>query len=213
MTSALYDSISRIARHEALARSIAGVGRVTEIRAGDRQDHAVTVRMRDTGLVLANVPVAVGLMGFVAIPAVDDLVIVAFLEGDANAPVVVGRMYDADHAPPMHREGEIVLHVPSADPKLELDVKPATPSIRLAMGRVEIEVLGDGLTVTVGDTEIKAESSGARLEIAVGGASLVMKKSGEVNLKTAGTLKLQATAIEIAADARLKLTGATVEIN
>jgi type VI secretion system (T6SS) baseplate-like injector VgrG len=213
VTSALFDSISRIARHEAAARAVAGAGRVTEIRAGDRQDHAVTVEMRDTGLVLPNVPVAVGLMGFAAIPAVDDLVVIAFLEGDVNAPVVVGRLYDADQAPPGHKSGEIVLHVPSGDPKLEIDVKPATPSIRLAMGKVTIEVVDDALTITVGDTEIKAESSGARLEIAVGGASLVMKKDGSVTLDTDGKLKIHATEIDISADARLKLAGATVEIN
>jgi phage baseplate assembly protein gpV len=213
VTSALFDSITRIARHEASARAVAGVGRVTEIRAGDRQDHAVTVEMRDTGLVLPNVPVAVGLMGFAAIPAVDDLVVIAFLNGDVNAPVVVGRLYDADQAPPEHKSGEIVLHVPSGDPKLEIDVKPATPSIRLAMGKVTIEVVNDALTITVGDTEIKAESSGSRLEIAVGGASLVMKKDGSVTLDTDGKLKIHATEIDISADARLKLAGATVEIN
>jgi len=186
---------------------------VTEVRAGDKGDHAVSVELRDTGLVLPNVPVAVGLMGFAAIPAVDDLVVVAFLEGDMDAPVVVGRLYDSDQAPPMHRAGEIVLHVPSGDPKLEIDVKPATPSIRLAMGKVEIQVVDDGLTVTVGDTEIKAESSGGRFAIAVGSGSIVMKKDGSVSIKTDGALKIQASKIEIAADGPLKLSGATVDIN
>ena len=213
MTSSLFDSVSRIARHEVAARAVAGIGRVTEIRAGDRQDHAVTVEMHDTGLVLPNVPVAVGLMGFAAIPAVDDLVVITFLNGDVSAPVVVGRLYDADQAPPAHKSGEIVLHVPSGDPKLEIDVKPETPSIRLAMGKVTIEVVNDALTITVGDTEIKAESSGSRLEIAVGSASLVMKKDGSVTLDTDGKLKIHATEIDISADARLKLAGATVEIN
>ncbi len=213
MTSALYDSIGRIARHEAATRAIAAAGRVTEVRAGDRGDHAVTVELRDRGVVLPNVPVAVGVMGFAAIPAVDDLVVVTFLEGDMNAPVVVGRLYDTDQAPPPHKNGEIVLHVPSGDPKLKLDVKPATPSIRLAMGKVEIEVVSDALTVTVGDTKIKAESSGSRLEVAVGSASLVMKKDGSIALKTDGSLKIKASQIEIAADSSLKLKGATVEIN
>ena len=213
MTSALYDSIARIARHEAHARAIAGVGRVTEIFEGSQQDHAVTVEMRDTGLVLPNVPVAVGVMGFAAIPAVDDLVVVAFMEGDFNAPVVVGRLYHPDQPPPMHADGQIVLHVPSGDPQITLDVEGKTPSIKLAMGDVQIDVLDDSLTLTVGDATIKALSSGGRIEIKVGDASLVMKKNGDVALEAGGELKLKATQIDISASAKVKLSGAQVEIN
>jgi len=213
VTSALYDSVARIARHEASARAVAGVGRVTELFDGGTQDHAVTVEMRDTGLVLPNVPVAVGVMGFAAIPAVDDLVAVVFMEGDFNAPVVVGRLYNRDQPPPMHGDGEIVLHVPSGDPKIKLDVVAATPSVTLVMGDTEIEILSDSFAVTVGDASIKAMSSGGRVEIDVGGASLVMKKNGDVTLKCSGSFKVQAAEVDVSATGKLKLAGAQIELN
>jgi phage baseplate assembly protein gpV len=213
MTSALFDSIARIARHEAAARAVAGVGRVTEVFEGSRNDHAVTVEMRDTGLVLPQVPVAVGVMGFAAIPAVDDLVVVVFADGEVNAPVVVGRLYHPDQPPPQHAEGQIVLHVPSGDPKIELDVEAATPSVKLVMGDVELEILSDSFSVKVGDVTLKAMSSGDRLEASAGGTSIVMKASGEMTLKTDGNFKLQANQIELQAAATLKLAGAQVQIN
>lgn len=213
MTSALYESIARIARHEANGRAVAGIGRVTEIFEGSQQDHAVTVAMRDTGLVLPNVPVAVGVMGYAAIPAVDELVVVAFMDGDFNAPVVVGRLYHPDQAPPMHKDGQIVLHVPSSDPQIKLDVESKTPKINLAMGDVQVEILEDTLTVTVGDATIRALSSGGRIDIEVGDASIVMKKNGDIALK-GKDIKLQGSGnVEIAASAKLKLSGAQVEVN
>jgi hypothetical protein len=213
VTSALHDSITRIARHEANARAIAGVGRVTQVFDGSRQDHAVTVEMRDTGQALPQVPVAVGVMGFAAIPAVDDLVVVAFLEGDVNAPVVIGRLYHPDQAPPAHAEGQIVLNLPPTDPQLELLIEGAEPLIKLAMGDVELEVLSDSVKLTVGEVVIEALSSGNRVEVAAGSSSLVLKSSGEVTLKTDGDLKVQATNIELKAAATMKLSGAQVEIN
>ena len=213
MSSALYDSIARIARGEANARAVAGVGRVTQIFDGATNDHAVTVEMRETGLVLPRVSVAVGVMGFAAIPAVDDLVVVVFMDGDMNAPVVVGRLYHPDQAPPMHEEGQLILDLPSGDPQIKLKVEGATPSINLTMGDVQLDVLSDSVKLTVGEVVIEALSAGSRVEVAAGSTSLVMKSSGEVTLKTDGDFKVQATQIELKAAAKLKLSGAQVEIN
>ncbi len=213
MTSALYDSIARIARNEAQARAIAGVGQVTQTFVGSTNDHAVTVEMRDTGLVLPHVPVAVGVLGFVAIPAVDELVVIAFMDGDVNAPVVIGRLYHSDQTPPPHEEGQLVLEVPSGDPQIKVKVEAATPSINLTMGDVALEVLSDTVKLTVGEVVIEALSSGNRVEIAAGSTSLVMKSSGEVTLKTDGNFKVEANQVEIKAAAKLSLSGAQVEIN
>src|SRR5206468_1941148 len=105
MSAVLFDSISRIARHEAQARAVAGIGKVTDVFTANGPqdgDYSVTVQMRDTGLILPKVPVAVGPMGFASIPDVGDLAVVVFMEGDYNAPVVVGRVYQPDIPPPEH---------------------------------------------------------------------------------------------------------------
>jgi hypothetical protein len=100
VSSALFDSVARIARHESRARLGAAAGKVVDVfPAGDGQaDHAVSVELRDSQVVLPRVPVAVGLLGFAAIPARGELVLILFLDGDANAPVVAGRLYHPDQA-------------------------------------------------------------------------------------------------------------------
>ena len=174
MSAALFDSISRIARHEASARAIAGIGRVTDIFPSDGAlpDHAVTIEMRDSGLILPRVSIAVGAMGFAAIPAVDDLVLVVFAEGDFNAPVVVGRLYHPDQEPPEHAEDEIVLRLPSGapEPKFDLVVAGKAPSLILKLpGDTEIDVLEEKVLIKAGAMQVSVDRSGRRTGRSRGG--------------------------------------------
>jgi uncharacterized protein involved in type VI secretion and phage assembly len=217
--AALYSSISRIARHEASARAIAGVGKVTGIHPNEAApaDHAVSVQLRDSGIILNRVPIAVGAMGFAAIPAVDDLVVIVFLEGDYHSPVVVGRLYHPDQEPPKHKDGQMVLRLPSgaSKPDLECEITGDPPAVKLALpGDVLIEVVKEKITLAVG--EIKATLDGAgggRMELAAGSSKITMKKDGDVTVKAAGKLKLEATEIEIAGQAKVKVSGGVVEMN
>lgn len=215
MSSALYDGIARIARHEAQARSVAGVGRVTETFTGAQSDHAVTVEMRDTGLVLPRVPVAVGVLGYAAIPAVDDLVLVIFADGDVNAGVVAGRLYHPDLPAPDHADGQLVLRLPPTDPSVNLEITASTPTITLGVGEdVMITVNADEATVTVAEMTITATTAGGgRAEVAAGGASLVLKKDGDITLSTSGKLTLEGSEVAISGSGKVKVTGGTVEIN
>lgn len=213
--AALYDSITRIARHEAAARAVAGIGRVTDLFS--EPDHAVTVEMRDSGLLLPRVPVAVGAMGFGALPAVDDLVVVLFLEGDYNAPVVVGRIYHPDQAPPSGAGSQMVLGLPSGAQKRDLNliINGADPSLKLALtGDVSIEVTGQKAQMQVGEMRVNVDGAGGgRVEVAAGGSSIILKKDGDITVSAAGNLKLEGTQIEINGSAKVKIAGALVEMN
>jgi uncharacterized protein involved in type VI secretion and phage assembly len=219
VSAALFESIARIARHEAGARATAGVGKVVDLFTADGPvaDHAVSVEMRDSGLVLPRVPVAVGVMGFAAIPAIDDLVLVVFLDGDYNAPVVVGRLYHPDQDPPEHGRDQIVLGLPSGsnDPDLRLLLESAEPSILLTLpGDVKLEIKDGVVTIAVGEMHVELRGSGGgRAEIAAGGAKLTLKQDGDVTIESPSTLALKASTIDIKADASVTIKGATVEIN
>lgn len=219
MSAALFDSIARIARHEARARAVAGVGKVVDIFPADsaQPDHAVTVEMRDSGLVLPRVPVAVGMMGLAAIPAVGDLVVVVYLEGDYNTPVVVGRLYHPDQNPPKHADGQIVLHLPAGEsnPQLKLDIVGAEPSITLELpGEVKIEVMEGKVQIAVGAMHVSVKGSGGgRAEVAAGGSKITLKQDGDITLTAAGNLKLEGTEVAISGSAKVKIQGATVEVN
>jgi uncharacterized protein involved in type VI secretion and phage assembly len=216
MSHILYESIARIARHEATARATSGVGKVVSVFPGD-SDHAVSVEMLDSGLVLPRVPIAVGVLGFAAIPAVDELVAVLFMDGDYNAPLVVGRLYHPDLNPPKHATGEILLGLPAgaSQPDLSLKVTGDTPAIKLEMpGDVKLEIVESKVEVTVGNIKLTLTGSGGgRAEIAAGNTNLTLKGDGDVSVKTMGNFKLEATQVEIKGTAAVKIQGGMVQIN
>jgi phage baseplate assembly protein gpV len=219
MSAILYDSIARIARHEANARAIAGIGIVTQAYGADSssKDYAVAVKMRDTGILLPRVPIAVDATGFAALPAVNDLVVVLFVNGDMHGGVVVGRLYSPDLEPPENAKGQIVLRLPPGDsqPKINLVFQGDKPSISLTVDSdVAIECLKDKVEVKCGDIKVTLTSAGGgRAEIAAGGSTLTLKKNGEISISAQGDLKLAGANIEISAQGNLKIKGAKVDIN
>jgi uncharacterized protein involved in type VI secretion and phage assembly len=219
VTAALFDAVARIARHEALARATAAVGVVAEVHPADgaEQDHAVTVEMRDSGLVLPRVPVAVGAMGFAAIPAAGDLVLVVFADGDVNAPVVIGRLYHPGQTPPKHGDGQLVLRLPSGstDPQLQIEIAGDEPSITITLpGDVEIKIVEGAATIAAGEMKVDVSGAGGgRVEIAAGGTTLTLEKDGDVTLKSAAKLSIEANEIEIKGQSKVAIKGAAVEIN
>ena len=219
MSDTLYDAVARIAGHEARSRAIAAVGRVTDAfpAGGGPADHAVSVELRDSGLTLPRVPIAVGVLGFAAIPAVGDLVLVAFAQGDPNAPYVVGRLYHPDEEPPEHGEGEVVLRLPSrtSSKKVELVVKGDAPSVELTLpGDVTVKVLEEKVSLAVGSIEVALDGGGGgTLDVKAGGAALRLKQDGDISLKTTGKLNLEATEVSIKGSGKVSVKGAVLELN
>lgn len=220
MSSALYDSIARIARHEARANAVCGIGVVTDAFANDGSgppDYAVSVTMRDTQIELPRVPIAVGALGFAAIPAVDDVVIVVFANGDYNAPIVVGRLYHADEQPPTHSDGQLVLGLPpgQSTPDINLVVDGNAPSIDLTLpGDVDLNAADSKVTLTVGKLSITIDASGSgQIQMAAGSSSVTINQDGDIEINAAGDIKLQGTNIDIEASGQVKIQGATVGVN
>jgi len=219
MSNRFYDAVARIARHEAEARTYVSLGLVTAVHTAvaGAGDYAADVRLRDLGLALPKVPVATGSLGFAATLAVGDLVLVTFVEGDVNAPVIVGRLYNADLAAPQIEEGQIALQLPPGDasPTLDLLMDQNTPEAVFKVGdNTEISVTDGVVTITAGDASVTLDAEGsAETRIEVGEAKMTIAASGDVTLETTGNLSMKATQIELKADATMTLSAAKVDIN
>jgi len=217
MSEVLYDAVARIARHEASSRSFAAIGVVTEVHRsvtlGD--DHAVSVELRDSGVLVPRVPVAVGALGFVATPAVDDLVLVVFADGDPHAGVVVGGLYHRDLPPPSHDDGQLVLQLPpGGSPKIDVLADPATPELTLRVGDATVEVTGKQVTITIGDAELVVDGdSPAAITVKASDATLKLGGSGEVSIEASSKLTLKAAEIAIEGSGRVAISGGVVEVN
>jgi len=212
----LYETIRRIVQEELCALRTAELAVVQEQHphAGDddKDNYACTVVLRNTGLVLAQVPVATQRIGQAAIPAVGDLVLVHFLGGDINAPVITGSLYNDQDRPPVNDDGQMVLHLPlgaaDSDAVKLLVHSGDTRSIELA--------LGSGLTVLLQDDDpaVRVEIDGGKATVQIDRDGAVSVKSqGDVTVEAQGNLVFKGTEINVEAQATLTLKGATVNIN
>jgi phage baseplate assembly protein gpV len=108
----MIEIIQRVVRQE-LARSRTSLlGVVTAVfphEGGDDQNnYEASVQLKHEDLELRKVPIAVDHVGMAVPPRVDDLVLVQFIAGDLNQPVITGRFYHADERPPLHKADEIM---------------------------------------------------------------------------------------------------------
>ncbi len=71
--------------------------------------------------------------------------------------------------------------------------------VEIKVGEMAVSVLGSG---------------GGRAEIAAGGSKITLKKDGDITISaTSGKLKLEANEIELSGSAKVKISGAQVEVN
>lgn len=173
MSAGIIDIVRRVVGEElALARgSLLGV--VSAVFANEdaksNNNYEINVRLKHEDLELQKVPVAVAHVGFVAPPRAGELVLVQFIDGDLNQPVITGRFYTDEALAPLFKEDEILFEqrvgggdslnhfrfTPDGSIILQRDVKKpednsdATTSIRIdSTGDLTIKV-GENVTITV----------------------------------------------------------------
>lgn len=216
MSATLFDTLRKIVREEMASFATAELGIVEEqhphAAESDRDNYACTVRLRDSGLVLARVPVATPRIGAVAIPAKGELVLVQFLGGSLNAPVITGRLYNDEDRPPVSDDGVAVLHLPLAAGESEA----VRAELKSGDERSLLFQLGKGLKVTLRDDDpavlIEIDGGKAKLSLAIDG-SVTLETKGDVTLEGMGKLEIKANEISIEAQSGLKLKGATIDLN
>lgn len=165
---------------------------------GDSDNYAVTVRLRDTGIILGKVPVATTRLGAVAIPPVGALVLVQFIGGDVNAPVVTGTFYTDEDRPPANADGQVIWNLPadaSPDDALRLEVSSADKKsvvLKLASA-VTVEIKDDDPAVSIdvgGNAQVTIDSDG---KVTITSAqSLEIKASSNMKLEAQGNFDLKA---------------------
>ncbi|MCA1654968.1 MAG: hypothetical protein LC635_00535 [Pseudonocardiaceae bacterium] len=199
--------MTEVARRELAAQRSLAFGVVTEAfsNSGGSGDHHLDchVRLHGSGLVLQNVPVAVGRAGLSALPRPDDLVVLGFIDGDVNGAVVLGVVH-ADSVPsPDAAPGEIVYQVP--DPggdarRMELQL-PNGNTLTVTDSKVE---------VVMGATKLVVEGNGAITLEAAG--DITVKANGSLTLESATTATLKAATVTVEGSASATLKGATTAI-
>ena len=208
MTYTLLETIQRIVRQELGQVRTAEIGTVSDQHAhtgaSDTDNYACTVELRNSGLVLKRVPVATPQIGAVAIPAVGDLVLVQFVNGDINSPIITGRLYSDAMRPPVNDDGKSVLHLPAdAGDSDAVHVEVQSGSQR----QIELR-LGSTLKI-----DLKDDDPVVAIDVDSGKAKVTIGRDGAVTIESQGDVAIKGNQINVEAQGTLTLKGATVNIN
>lgn len=138
------------------------IGVVTSIfphKAGDDHNHECNVRLRESEVELRQVPICTPHVGMVSAPEEGDLVLITYVDGDANRPVVVGRLYSKDRRPPEHEAGEWHVESPlDAKTSLTIDKDGA---IRAKAGSTSLVLHADGSVELEGPEDLAVKVNGS----------------------------------------------------
>lgn len=189
--------------------------------AGDKNNYEVDVRLRNSGLELKRLPLACQRIGAVAIPNIDDLVVVTYLNGDINSAIVNGRLYNDIDRPPEAKAHEFVYIAPDSaesgvrrvhmefpngnvvsldDEKLLVEMGSTKVTIKNS-GDVELEASGNVIVTSSGDTTLDVQGNlglSAKGDIAIEGKNVELKSTANLDLKGGGSSTLKGSSVSIA---------------
>lgn len=208
MIDSIVGVMQRIAVQEAQRVHTTELGLVTAVfphsADDDKENYHCSVQLKQHKLPdgqpmeLRNVPVVTPYLGLVCIPNVGDLVLLNFIGGDINAPVITGRLYNDEDRPPINQKNEFLLqHTLREGGSLKLD----------AEGKIHITSKNEKNVFTVEDEKIALVTEKFSLVIDVAGEQITITSDKDIALNAAqGKVTISAQEIELKASSNLKLT-------
>jgi phage baseplate assembly protein gpV len=196
--SSIVTIMQKVAAREAQKTFTHELGIVTSVfphkADSDKENYQCSVKLKNKKQVdgsdfeLRRVPVVTQHIGLANIPNVGDLVVVGFVGGNLNAPVILGRLYNDEDTPPESDVGQLVIE------KLE------TVALTLKSG-TKIEIDGDGNVKidAAGDVVINGGSKGAArqddaVEVTIPAGTFITTVSGSaVGTPNPAPVKVQGT--------------------
>ncbi len=201
----IVEAVKGIAHEELRKLRMPELGVVTNIYPhsdrDDKDNYQCDVRLKRLDVELRKVQIATQVIGLAGIPRVGDLVLLVFVAGDINQPIVVGRLYNDEDRPPVNRGEEIVYVAPHAK----------NPDVR----RIYLE-FPDGMYLTITDEDVSLNAGETTVRIQKDGDVVVeakgkvtVKAGGDASLRSKGKITLAASSIEINSRKALELESGT----
>jgi uncharacterized protein involved in type VI secretion and phage assembly len=163
----------------------------------DEGNYAASVRLKNrkqadgSDFELRKVPVATGHMGLVNIPNIADLVLISFISGDINAPVIIGRLYNDEDRPPVNKEGEFILRQSlKKGGTLKIDADGVI-TITSDNDKSIVTINEDEVTLSTGDGKVSIKLEGGGITLDAGTSDVTLKSNGNVTLGDASTAQVK----------------------
>ena len=195
--SGMVEIIRKIVESEIRKIHIAEIGVVTSIfphsSESDKDNYECNVKLKYKDFELRKVPVATQHIGLANTPNIGDLVLVSFVNGDINSPVVVGRLYTDEDRPPPSKEEEIVYIPPYSKESGLRRVHMEFPS------GIILTVTDDDVAVEVGKTTLKLNLDGditveSNANINVGASGDLYFSAGNITMESQNNMEFKAGA-------------------
>jgi len=201
----IVETMKGIAQKELKKSRLPELGVVTSIfphsSANDRDNYECNVRLKNADVELRKVPIATQCIGLVGIPRVGDLVLLAFINGDINAPIVIGRLYNDEDRPPLNEAEEVVYIPPYAK---NSDVRRIY--LEFPEGMI-LRITDDEVDVNAGETKVIIQRNGD--VIIESKANINVKADGDTTLKSKGNMTISASRIKMESEKDLNLKSGT----
>jgi len=237
----IVETMKGIAQSELRKLHLPEVGVVTSIfphsSASDKDNYECNVRLKNTDVELRKVPIATQCIGLVGIPRVGDLVLLAFINGDINAPIVIGRLYNDEDRPPQNKAEELVYVPPyvrkSGVRRIYLEfpdgmiLRVTDDEVDVNAGKTKVIIQRDGDVIIESKANINVRADGdatlkSKGNLLFSGSSIKIESDKDLSMKSGTDLKVQSgasteikssTEMKVEATAQMKIKGATVHIN
>lgn len=223
--------MKRVAENEVRRIHTTELGIVTAVfphaDEGDTDNYQCSVKLKNKKLPdgkdfeLRQVPVATQHMGLANIPNVNDLVLVSFIGGDINAPVIIGRLYNDEDRSPVNREKEFLLQQSATEGgsimldeqgKIIITSKNKKNIFTLEDEKISVESEKFSLVIDISGEKISI-SSDKDLELSAKNGKFLID-ANELEVKTAKDMKIEAgSGLNLKASGAMKLEGGTIDLN
>jgi uncharacterized protein involved in type VI secretion and phage assembly len=218
--------MKKVATHEARRIYTTELGIVTTVfphtDANDKDNYQCSVKLKNKkrpdgqDFELRKVPVATPYIGLASIPKVGDLVLINFIGGDINAPVITGRLYNDEDRPPLNKNNEFLLQhlikdeetinkggslkideqgkiiITSKDEKNVLTIE--NEKISIAHEKFSIIIDGEKISILSDkDLELSAKNG----KFVIDAQEIEIKSATEMKVEAKGAMNLKGSTIEL----------------
>ena len=194
--------MKKVAQQEASKIYTTELGIVTAVfphsSDSDKDNYQCSIKLKNQkqpngkDLELRKVPLTTPHIGLANIPNVGDLVLVTFIGGNINAPVIIGRLYNDEDQPPVNKTKEFLLqHNQKEGGRLKIDQQGiVTVTSKSEKNEITINdeqitavtekcsVALEGENVTVKNDQCQVELSGSNIAIDNGSCKIQVESAG-----------------------------------
>lgn len=213
--SGVIDAVKKVTQNELKKILTTELGIVTSVfphsADNDNDNYECNVKLKDKDLELRRVPVMTQQIGLSHPVHVGDLVLVTFINGDINAPVILGRLYNDEDRPPLSKQEEIVYKPPYSK---NSDLKRLNIVLPGREDNVQIDIHDDMMATKVGKSFVTIKEAGnIELRAEPGKKCIIILDDNGLRIDTEGDVQIHSNgSVAIECDKELTLKAQNINI-